>query len=421
MSIPFLPRSIFTADPEYLSDYHCSICKNILHESVNDFSGHLFCQSCINEKLSSSAVCPVDGHSLTNDQLIETRHVRSFLSKQRVKCLYFQDGCYWEDTLGKLKSHLTICPKVDRQKPDLLSIKDDSEDRSEGRKRKSDTPDDLQSMSSEEVPNKRKVSFEIERNDKESKKSNFSNEQQNGSQNGLSAVPEKLIKSIEARITDLSTKIENKATSEAIFSKNILTRFDELSSKLEKIEKNQRNVELLLKKRQAEEDQVNEYSFFDSKFSSKALCLQNNIIWVKKEPTLRHEIFVFNKSVQGSLEASFMIKGKFNWLAFGLVDWKVFESKDFQFQPKEIEHGFNLVTSNGFTFQNGKKTSKIEHFKEMKEGQEIRLEYREDRKELIVTTDDSRGILEQVKKNADLFLCLLLTDLGEKIECLSIK
>ncbi len=86
------PKRFFSkVDDEFV----CSICTSIVENPVQTKCEHLFCSKCINEWVNVKKTCPIDGGSLTIEDLGEPNRVlRNLLNKLDIKCDFGKSMTY---------------------------------------------------------------------------------------------------------------------------------------------------------------------------------------------------------------------------------------------------------------------------------------------------------------------------------------
>lgn len=96
---------------ENISDeFICAICTGVLDNPQTTHCDHLFCDRCINDWLRLHPTCPIDRLHLRPCMLRPApRAIRNLLSRLKLRCLFYEDGCRELVTLEHHSSHVESC------------------------------------------------------------------------------------------------------------------------------------------------------------------------------------------------------------------------------------------------------------------------------------------------------------------------
>ena len=111
------PVKLFTNDINFLKEFVCSICKDIVKDPKScqgGKNGHNFCFACIDEALQYERECPVCKAFLKNGYLHDRPDLKRRIVQLTVTCSLAdnctEEKCSWTGPLGKLKFHqVTEC------------------------------------------------------------------------------------------------------------------------------------------------------------------------------------------------------------------------------------------------------------------------------------------------------------------------
>ncbi|KXJ29030.1 TNF receptor-associated factor 4 [Exaiptasia diaphana] len=90
--------------------YMCPKCRDLLREPVqNKYCGHYLCYQCYVDVSKLTKRCPMDQVEIGNKPPRVDKEFRDDIWQLEAKCKNNEQGCKWEDTVGKYSEHVTYC------------------------------------------------------------------------------------------------------------------------------------------------------------------------------------------------------------------------------------------------------------------------------------------------------------------------
>lgn len=106
----FMGFDVEQFEEEISDEFVCPICSGVLDDPQTTHCDHLFCKACITDWLNRRETCPIDRCLLRACMLRPApRAIRNLLSRLKIRCLYFDDGCPEQMKLEHYKQHISSC------------------------------------------------------------------------------------------------------------------------------------------------------------------------------------------------------------------------------------------------------------------------------------------------------------------------
>jgi len=107
--------NFFELSSDYLSEYSCCICTNILSKPVTISCGHSFCKSCLDRHFAEKPDCPQCRAPVNSNEQAQKTDLKTerIIGKQAVQC---PSECGWIGEFGlagkSLRDHLSTCDRA---------------------------------------------------------------------------------------------------------------------------------------------------------------------------------------------------------------------------------------------------------------------------------------------------------------------